>query len=526
MTSLGQAVLMRGQGSLHVSARQNTSKNEFRNFQGDLAECHCAFLGEVMPAIPNLINKSFPGKDVSHPLASSPDPFLKGPIAPHNDDLSQIAGVTSTFRGLNGMEVFRDKTLSYPADSVQSSITHVLNSEVKDVQLSVPIQIPHEDDLFEGLGLDFSCGQGQGGSFWEDVIMQNAGGDLLGMNMGAECISELVDGSSACTHKGLFSELGIDQLLKDVLGSEHQLPSAKRAKTESSPVSRLATSSVCSSSNPVGCLYNLNKASNSGSTKDVPKPQVGLWTDDSNSINTGGAIAAQPRKPEEPAKVTRKRARPGESSRPRPKDRQMIQDRVKELREIIPNGAKCSIDALLDRTIKHMLFLQGVTKHADKLKQVDDPKLMGEFGRVPKENVSNGGGTTWAFEVEGQAMFCPVIVQDLNPPGQMLIEMVCEERGFFLEIADTIRSFGLTILKGVMEVREDRIWARFIVEANSHVTRVDVSLSLVPLLQETATSGIRTTLQPSSAMDSGLPVFNNHEKTSMGVPFSLATSLP
>lgn len=43
--------------------------------------------------------------------------------------------------------------------------------------------------------------------------------------------------------------------------------------------------------------------------------------------------------------------------------------------------------------------------------------------------------------------------------------MLCEEHGFFLEIVDIIRGFGLTILKGVMEVREEKIWARFIVEA-------------------------------------------------------------
>ena len=36
----------------------------------------------------------------------------------------------------------------------------------------------------------------------------------------------------------------------------------------------------------------------------------------------------------------RKMLKPGENPRPRPKDRQMIQDRVKELREIVPNGAK------------------------------------------------------------------------------------------------------------------------------------------------------------------------------------------
>ena len=42
--------------------------------------------------------------------------------------------------------------------------------------------------------------------------------------------------------------------------------------------------------------------------------------------------------------------------------------------------------------------------------------------------------------------------------------MLCEERGFFLEIADLIRGLGLTILKGVMEAHNDKIWARFAVE--------------------------------------------------------------
>lgn len=42
--------------------------------------------------------------------------------------------------------------------------------------------------------------------------------------------------------------------------------------------------------------------------------------------------------------------------------------------------------------------------------------------------------------------------------------MLCEDQGFFLEIVDIIRGLGLTILKGLMEVQENKIWARFIVE--------------------------------------------------------------
>lgn len=48
------------------------------------------------------------------------------------------------------------------------------------------------------------------------------------------------------------------------------------------------------------------------------------------------------------------------------------------------------------------------------------------------------------------------------------LQMLCEERGLFLEIADIIRSFGLVILKGQMEFRENKIWTHFIVEVECY----------------------------------------------------------
>jgi len=45
--------------------------------------------------------------------------------------------------------------------------------------------------------------------------------------------------------------------------------------------------------------------------------------------------------------------------------------------------------------------------------------------------------------------------------------MLCEDRGIFLEIADFIKGLGLTILRGVMEARKNKIWARFAVEVSS-----------------------------------------------------------
>ncbi|XP_047954242.1 transcription factor EMB1444-like isoform X2 [Salvia hispanica] len=136
-----------------------------------------------------------------------------------------------------------------------------------------------------------------------------------------------------------------------------------------------------------------------------------------------------------PLKTSKKRARPGESCRPRPRDRQLIQDRIKELRELIPNGSKCSIDSLLERTIKHMIFMQSVTKHSEKLHKCSASK------------------------------------------------MLCKECDQFLEIAETIRSLGLSILKGVSEAYGNKAWMCFVVENNRSMHRMDVLWSLMQLLQ-------------------------------------------
>ncbi|KAG8371120.1 hypothetical protein BUALT_Bualt13G0053700 [Buddleja alternifolia] len=218
------------------------------------------------------------------------------------------------------------------------------------------------------------------------------------------------------------------------------------------------------------------------------------WIEKGNNVKHDNSVSiGYSKKPQETSKANRKRAKPGENPRPRPKDRQMIQDRVKELREIVPNGAKCSIDALLERTIKHMLFMQSVTKHADKLKQNPKSKTISkDDGLLLKDNFE--GGATWAYEVGSQSM------------------MLCEERGLFLEIADIIRGLGLTILKGVMETRNDKIWARFAVEANRDVTRMEIFISLVGLLEQSSKSGV---LQHNNICNDNLMVQQFHQAASV-----------
>jgi hypothetical protein len=70
------------------------------------------------------------------------------------------------------------------------------------------------------------------------------------------------------------------------------------------------------------------------------KSILSSWSEGMQSMKSGSTQASQSKKPENLSKAHRKRARPGESTRPRPKDRQQIQDRVRELREIVPNGSK------------------------------------------------------------------------------------------------------------------------------------------------------------------------------------------
>ncbi|XP_050380214.1 transcription factor EMB1444-like [Argentina anserina] len=184
-----------------------------------------------------------------------------------------------------------------------------------------------------------------------------------------------------------------------------------------------------------------------------------------------------------------RRAKSGYSPKLRPRDRQLIQDRVKELRELVPNGAKCSIDGLLDLTIKHMTYLRSMTDQAEKLKPYEHQDQ--EATGCNNTNVtpsSSSNGTSRAFELGGELQISPIVVEDLEHPGHMLIEMLCDEHGLFLEIAQAIRRLELTVLKGVMETRSNNLWAHFVVEVPRGFHRMDVFWPLLHLLQRRRSS--------------------------------------
>ncbi|MCO5594599.1 hypothetical protein L7F22_048632 [Adiantum nelumboides] len=190
-----------------------------------------------------------------------------------------------------------------------------------------------------------------------------------------------------------------------------------------------------------------------------------------------------------PMKAGKKRTRQGEKTVRRAKDRQLIQDRLHELRSIIPSSGKCSIDALLEKTIKYVGFLQTVTEEAG---------IWNDYGKMQageESHSSNGrkGGVSWAMEIGGHGRDCPLFVEDLKEPQHVLVEMLCEEEGLFLEIANTLRGLGLRILKGHMESRDEKMWARFVVQGNEHVHRVHIMWSLMHLLEVSATAASTVT---------------------------------
>lgn len=78
--------------------------------------------------------------------------------------------------------------------------------------------------------------------------------------------------------------------------------------------------------------------------KKCTKPEVDDGKAEENDICQSNepinASTAYSKKTDETNKSNRKRLKPGKNSRPRPKDCKMIQDRMKELRGIVPNGVK------------------------------------------------------------------------------------------------------------------------------------------------------------------------------------------
>ncbi|KAK7312684.1 hypothetical protein VNO77_36743 [Canavalia gladiata] len=507
-------------------------------------------------SVPNLTNQSVPNH--MH-LEASDQKRRRDALASTDqkidDDLLQALKIPSLH--LEEHVPMSGHIPGFVPDCLNKDVTsqHRMKMNVKHEEACA--QLPSgDDDLFDVLGVDFKRKLLNGN--WNKLFATDSETNVEHVDKKASRINlhsigpdKCYSVSEAISDSEIFSGMGADHLLDAVVSKAQS--SAKQNSDEMScrtTLTRISTTSVPSpackqvmsdhvvqgklfdfpqvgvktgavetSSLRSGC--SKDDAGNCSQSTSIYGSQLSSWVENGSNVKRESSVSTgYSKRPDEVCKSNRKRLKPGENPRPRPKDRQMIQDRVKELREIVPNGAKCSIDALLEKTIKHMLFLQSVTKHADKLKQTGESKIVSkDGGLLLKDNFE--GGATWAYEVGSQSMVCPIIVEDLNPPRQMLVEMLCEERGFFLEIADLIRGMGLTILKGVMEARNDKIWARFAVEANRDVTRMEIFMSLVRLLDQT----VKGAASSSNGIDNNMMVYHSFPQATQipatGIPSSL-----
>lgn len=246
------------------------------------------------------------------------------------------------------------------------------------------------DDLFDILGLDYknnllSC-------HLNSLLSEGPDGNTKSMGENTSTPSNMKDASfNLCSASdgisdcGIFCGTGSDHLLDAVVSKAHG--AAKQSSDDNvscrTTLTRISSSSVPSSSLTYGCNSRSNhmqgdafrlpeslpkagtvKASSfkSGCIKDdvgncsqttsVYGSQISSWVEQGNSVKRDNSVStAYSKKTDEFGKSNRKRLKPGENPKPRPKDRQMIQDRVKELREIVPNGAKVIIFSVLPSDI-------------------------------------------------------------------------------------------------------------------------------------------------------------------------------
>lgn len=248
-----------------------------------------------------------------------------------------------------------------------------------NVTNDVCTRISSGDDLFDVLGVDFKNKLLNGN--WNSLLADEPGSNTkdLAENTSTstnvkELVSDHYSASEGISNSSIFYGAGVDHLLDAVVSKAHS--TVKQSSDDNmsckTTLTKISTSSVPSSSPTYGQVSvskhvpgetfdlpeDLGKAGlveissflsgcsrgdagNCSQASSIYGSQVSCWVEQGNNSKHESSVStAYSKKPDVMGKSNRKRLKPGENPRPRPKDRQMIQDRVKELREIVPNGAK------------------------------------------------------------------------------------------------------------------------------------------------------------------------------------------
>jgi len=268
-------------------------------------------------------------------------------------------------------------------DHIPGFVQDCLNKDQNMVKMNVKheeayTQLPSGDDLFDVLGADLKRRLLNGN--WDKLLTTDSEANrerldkkAASMNLQGVRPDNNYSVKDAISDSGIFSGTGTDHLLDAVVLKAQSAP--KQSSDEMScktTLTRVSTASVSSpackqvmSDHVLKGMFDFPKngakkaagetsSLRSGCSKDdagncsqmtsIYGSKLSSWVENGTSLKRESSVSTgYSKRPEEVCKSNRKRLKPGENPRPRPKDRQMIQDRVKELREIVPNGAKvCS----------------------------------------------------------------------------------------------------------------------------------------------------------------------------------------
>ncbi|GJP76848.1 hypothetical protein CLOP_g7298 [Closterium sp. NIES-67] len=152
-----------------------------------------------------------------------------------------------------------------------------------------------------------------------------------------------------------------------------------------------------------------------------------------------------------------------EKPKQRPRDRQLIQDRVKDLRGIVPNSERLSIDGLLERTIQHLVFLR-------------------EFASL-RSDIEKGQAMLEEKSFDECMSECPVLVQHLSPT---LVQIKVEWVGGTvpIDLADGLRQIGLVVRKSSVRSSGGRVKAHIIAQCKQPLERMDIMWHLLQHLKD------------------------------------------
>jgi hypothetical protein len=268
-----------------------------------------------------------------------------------------------------------DPRLAVNTQGVKNVDSFMLPGMPSEAAHSLLLQPAWDNDLFDILGPEFHqlCQNVDANLVpWSDAKSQSSDRDAADPSICLDSSPLFSSLDNDIPYSGIFSLTDTDQLLDAVISnvnpggkqSSDDNASCKTTLTDIPSTSYLGSKELkqCDSSGIPPMVvknestqivkqpYYIDKTEDGclSQNNGAQKSQIRLWIENGQNMKCESASASNSKGLDAPSKSNRKRSRPGESSKSRPKDRQLIQDRIKELREMVPNGAKVSSCILAD----------------------------------------------------------------------------------------------------------------------------------------------------------------------------------